>query len=151
MQRVRRGIAIIGGVLSVVYLAMAMKYPMGSLSRPGPRVYPLFVGILLLVSSLGIGLGAKSKPASDQSEWPKGEGQWRMLAVLAASLIYVVALPYLGHLITSAGVMMVVLHVMGMRSWLLKIGLALVIGIGSLYLFSVILGVPLPRGIFQFL
>ena len=74
MQRVRRGIAIIGGVLSVVYLAMAMKYPMGSLSRPGPRVYPLFVGILLLVSSLGIGLGAKSKPASDRVRMAEGRG-----------------------------------------------------------------------------
>jgi putative tricarboxylic transport membrane protein len=145
----RLAVGILGVLVSIIYLAFTLNYPMGGLANPGPGVFPLFVGILLLISSIGISLRVKSGSTSGEAEWPKGKGRARVLAILAACLMYVVALPYLGYLIDIVGVSVVVLHVMGMRSWAVKIGVALVTGILSLLLFNVVLGVQLPQGIIQ--
>ncbi len=145
----RLTLGVIGVLLSIVYLTIGMNYSVGALSRPGPGVFPMFIGILLFVSSIGICLGAKSKSASDGIEWPRGDGRGRILAIVAASVMYVVMLPYLGYLIVCAGITLVVLHVMGMHTWPRKIGVALITGIGSLWFFYVILGVQLPQGIIK--
>jgi hypothetical protein len=47
-----------------------------------------------------------------------------------------------GTLVTLA-----VLQIMRLQGWALKLGFSLAIGLGSYYLFSVLLGVPLPTGI----
>jgi hypothetical protein len=69
-----------------------------------------------------------------------------MLAVMVAALGYAILMKYLGHLLTASLVAVVVLHVMGTKSWLLKILLSVALGGGSLYLFRSLLGIPLPYG-----
>jgi hypothetical protein len=142
-------VGIIGGILSIAYFAIALNYPVGSLPKPGSGIFPLFIGILLFGSSIGIFLEAKSKSSSTKIEWPNAEGRRRIITIVVAALIYVVALPYIGYLIVSTGLTVVVLHVMGMRSWPRKIAVALTIGIASLWLFYVILAVQLPQGIIK--
>jgi putative tricarboxylic transport membrane protein len=142
-------VGVIGGILSIVYLAIALDYPVGVLSRPGPGIFPLIIGILLFISSAGIFWEARSKSSLAKIEWPKAEGRGRLIKITVAAVLYVIALPYLGYLIVSTGLTLVVLHVMGMSSWPRKIAVALAIGIGSLWLFYVILNVQLPRGIFE--
>lgn len=149
MRRALLAMAASGLVLALVYLAEALRYARGTLAEPGPGLYPLLVGTLLVLGSLGIGLEAVVQRAHDGVGWPEGPARWRMLALLAASLGYVILLPYLGHPLAGALVTLVVLHVMGLRRWPLKVGLALVVGLGSHYLFTVVLGVPLPVGIWS--
>lgn len=143
-------LAIVVGLLGLAYMVMGLGYPMGSLARPGPGIFPVFVGILLLLGCVGTGFEAISKPAPTKVDWPKGKERWRILAVISACLIYSVTLLVLGHLLSTTVVISVVLHVMGIRSWFLKIGMGLAIGLGTLYLFSNFLGVPLPKGIIPF-
>ncbi len=144
-------VGVIGGIASIAYLIISLDYPVGALSQPGPGIFPIVVGILLLLSSIGIYLEAKLKSSSDKIEWPDVEGRRRIILIIVATLLYVITLPYLGYLIVSTGLTIVVLHVMGMRSWPRKIVLALAIGIGSLWFFYVILGVQLPQGIIEIL
>ncbi len=145
-----RGYLIIlggGGILGLAYLAGALGYPWGSMAQPGPGLYPFVVGILIVISALGAGLEARVRRLRVRAVWPKGRDRWRVLAVLGSSLAYLLLLPYLGHAFNGTLVALVVLHFTGLRRWTLKIGLALGIGLGSYYLFSSVLNVPLPAGI----
>lgn len=140
-------VAALGAVLAVLYLLEALRYGRGTLDDPGPGLYPLVVGALLLLGSIGAAVEVVVAPSGDAVAWPVGAARGRMIALVAASLGYVLLLPYIGHPLAGTVVTLVALELMGQRGWPLKIGLALAVGLGSHYLFAVVLGVPLPRGI----
>jgi putative tricarboxylic transport membrane protein len=133
-------------LLAALYLAQALYYPWGTAAQPGPAVYLVSVGVLALVGALGTAVEALVKRPQESVEWPSVQGRWRVLTILGASAIYVVTLPVLGQPVCGTLLTLVVLQVMALRGWIFKIGVSLVVGLGSFYLFSVVLGVPLPAG-----
>jgi len=147
MRRALLGTSIVASLLAVAYLAEAMRYPRGTMAQPGPGLFPLAVGVLLLIVAVGSGLEVWLDGTSGDMGWPRGSDALRVLAVLATSLGYVVLLPYVGHPVAATLVTLAVLQVMHVRGWVLKVGLSLGLGLGSYYLFAVVLGVPLPAGI----
>ena len=147
MRRALLGTLIVAMLLAVAYLAEAMRYPRGTMAQPGPGLFPLAVGALMLIAALGTGLEARSRKTWEEMDWPRGLDALRVLGVLAASLGYVLLLPHLGHPVAGTLVTLAVLQMMQLRSWVVKLTLSLVIGLGSYYLFAVLLGVPLPTGI----
>lgn len=138
--------AAVGSLLAIGYLIAGWDYPWGKMAEPGPGVYPLAVGILMLMGAVGLGLEARLRRLRLDAPWPAGAGRWRVLAVLASGLGYALLLPYLGHLIMGTLVSLIVLRVMGLPRWPLCIGLAIAVGLASYYLFAIILDVPLPVG-----
>lgn len=150
MKRALLFLSGITGVLSLIYLGVALTYPVGSLARPGPGVFPLFVAILILLGCLGTFGTSRDGSSEEEVRWPDKHGWGRIVAVTAACLAYVLAITSLGHLLSSTVVTFVVLHVMRMKSWALKVGLAAMIGLVSYFFFATLLGVPLPQGILPF-
>jgi putative tricarboxylic transport membrane protein len=146
MRRAVIAAAAVGVILALVYLLEARRYPWGVPAQPGPGLYPTLVGILMLVSSLGVVVEAASGRGTGRVGWPAGRDLWRLLAILAPTAGYAVLLPYLGHPLAAALLTLVVLHAMGLRRWWVKIGVALAVGLGSQYVFAALLGVPLPTG-----
>lgn len=65
MRRALLGTSIATAVLAVAYLGEAMRYPRGTMAQPGPGLFPLAVGALLLLASLATGLEA----------WPRHRGE----------------------------------------------------------------------------
>ncbi len=147
MQRALLGVDITALILSVLYLIGALGYPMGTWEQPGPGRYPLFVGALLIIASIGSLVTHLLNPVKGELQFPKGRDLGRVVAVTTGAIGYVVLLPYAGHLLASVVTVLVVLQTMGLSSWLFKIGFTIAIALGSYYLFDVILSVPLPRGI----
>lgn len=139
-------VAAIGTAVSVLYLATVPNYSLGTMAEPGPGLYPLVVGSLMLLGFLGVGLEAAWGRSNGGVDWPGRAGRFRIAAVLAACAFYVVSLPHLGHAVAGSLVALVVLQVMGVSSWRASIALALAMGLGSHLLFTVALGVPLPAG-----
>jgi putative tricarboxylic transport membrane protein len=149
MQRTLLGVDIAALILSFLYLWGALDFPRGTMDQPGPGLYPLFVGTLLVIASIGSIVTDLVKPAQGELEIPKGKPLGRGLMVLGASAAYVLLLPYAGHLLSSIVLVFVVLQTMGLTSWPMKIGVTIAIALGSYYLFDILLMVPLPRGIFS--
>jgi putative tricarboxylic transport membrane protein len=147
MQRALLGVDIAALVLSFLYLWGALGFPRGTMDQPGPGLYPLFVGTMLVIASIGSIVTDLVKPAQGELEIPKGKALGRVLIVAGAAAAYVLLLPYAGHLLSSIMLVFVVLHAMGMTSWAMKIGVTIAIALGSYYLFDILLMVPLPRGI----
>lgn len=134
-------------LIGLLYLAEDLRYPLGTLPQPGPGFYPLIIGTLMVIAGVGIGLEGVFQRAQGGIHWPGGRARWRVLAVVMANGIYIFLLPYLGHPACCTILNLVVLQVMGLTGWPLKIGLALTLGLGSHYLFKILLNVPLPSGI----
>ena len=147
MQRALLGVNIIAMVLSILYLVGALGYPMGTAEQPGPGRYPLLVGILLIIASVGNLVYNLLKPATGKLELPVGKDLGRVLAVTGGTGAYIILLPYAGHLLASFVMVFVALQTMGLSSWPMKVGFTIAMALGSYYLFDVILMVPLPRGI----
>jgi putative tricarboxylic transport membrane protein len=139
--------AAVGSVLAIGYLIAGWDYSWGTMAEPGPGVYPLMAGLLMLAGAVGLGLEARLRRFRLDAPWPSGAGRWRVLAVLASGLGYALLLPYLGHPFAGTIVSLIVLRVMGLPRWPLCIGFAIAVGLGSYYLFAIILDVPLPVGI----
>ena len=146
MQKTLLGVDIAALVLSFLYLWGALGYSRGTINQPGPGLYPLFVGVLLVVASIGSIVTDFVKPAQSELEIPKGKDLVRVLTVLGGAVAYGLLLPYAGHLLSSMLTIFVVLHAMKLSSWSLKIGVTILIALGSYYLFDILLRVPLPRG-----
>jgi putative tricarboxylic transport membrane protein len=150
----RKGILITGCIflaLGIVYLIQALQYDIGPSGRPGPALYPIFAAAVLLTGAVGMIVSTWTRPPAGAIDWPTGKEKWRVLAIIAASLFFAFTLEYLGYFLGSALVMLVCLHVMGMRSWLLKICLTLAVTILSFLFFDKLLSVPLPLGFMRFL
>jgi putative tricarboxylic transport membrane protein len=140
------GVTALSVVLAVIYLAEALRYSRGSLADPGPGLYPLLVGALILLGAAGSALEVVRRPTTQEVEWPEPRAGGRLLAILAAVVGYVVALVPLGHAVAGTAAALAILHAMGMRAWWRKGLLALLAGVGSFVLFDVLLDVPLPAG-----
>ena len=148
MHRALLGVDLAALLLSLLYLREgAYSYARGTMAQPGPGVYPILVGVLLVIASIGSLTTDLIKPAQGKLNLPKGRNLGRVLIVTAAMAAYVLLLPYAGHLLSSIMVVFVVLHTIGLSSWPMKIGFTIAIGLGSYYLFDILLQVPLPRGI----
>lgn len=138
-------VALLGSVLAALYMAGAWRLGLGVLDEPGPGLYPLLVGALLLAGAAGTALEAWAR-ATGPAGWPQGVAGRRVLVLVGAVFGYALALPYAGHPLAGSLVTLVGLQVMGLAGWPLKIGLAVAAGLVSHYLFATVLGVPLPRG-----
>jgi hypothetical protein len=147
MRNVLLAVAAAAFAFSFVYAMAARAYPFGSSSSPGPGVYPFGVAILIFLTSIATALEAKRKTSEEKVEWEPGASLWRVLAILGAMILYGVALPYLGYIIASMWIIFAAMQVMGGLRWPLKIVLTLLITVGSYALFGMLLGVPLPAGI----
>ncbi len=143
------GVATVFTLFAIFYLATAVHLPLGTRNQPGPGVYPILVGLLMLGSSLSLLLRALlgRQAVHAPVEWPSGLARWRMLAVAGASAGYILLMPYLGDALAGMGTMLLVLRVMGMRRWLMACALAVGMALTFHYVFVVLLSIPLPRGV----
>ena len=131
---------------AVLYLVEALHYSRGTAAQPGPGLFPLLVGTMMLVGAIATILEAKLAPPESELDWPDRPACWRMLVIVAATLCYIVLLVPLGQPIAGTLTGLLVMQVMGLANWPLKIGLALAMGLGSYLVFTTLLGYPLPAG-----
>ena len=133
-------------VLAIAYLAANRAYSLDSLATPGPGVFPLAAGTLLLGAAVGQAVAAaRARPAtaSSPAEGPAGR---RVLALMAVLVAYPIAAAAIGFLTASFAVVLASSRLLGTRDWLRAAALALGVTAGAHVLFVVWLGVPLPSG-----
>ena len=141
-------IAIILGI--TVTIAGSQLEAMIALDEPGPSLFPMISGVGMAVCGLVMLL---RKPKSDEPEKPfaSKEGWIRMAILFAILVIYVfVGLEYVGYLISTPLLLMVLYYVLADKENKPKIWfcvlLGLVIGVG-LYAFFTSMKISLPKGI----
>ncbi|MBA3309776.1 MAG: tripartite tricarboxylate transporter TctB family protein, partial [Nocardioidaceae bacterium] len=146
--------------IGVILAAAQLKA--GSTTDPlGPRGFPGLLGLGFL--GAGVGLLVKTtlagrRPADDvvsvmdldddeEDEGPAN--RFRLVVAALAVIAYVLLLPYGGFLLTTGAFLAVMIKLQGGAA--LRPFVAMVIGfpVAVFLLFAVILGVPLPSGVFD--
>jgi putative tricarboxylic transport membrane protein len=128
--------------ISYVGAAVLISEPEGQYAVIGPRLFPLVVGVGLVVCSLWIAIQPKDGPALPAIDW------LGMLATAFAFLIYVVVLGRVGFLVATTIFITVESRLLGSRAWRRDVIVGLGITLSVYLLFSVVLGIRLPSGFF---
>jgi hypothetical protein len=132
-------------LIGAVGLWEGLRFPVGSLARPGPAFLPATLSLLLiLVGVVLIAAGGKGRRIGDLG-WHEGRHAGALLGVC---VFIALALERLGWRLTVAVALLFVLLGLERRGLLFGGVLTLIIALGSFYLFNDVLRVPLPRGPF---
>jgi len=146
-------------LLAIGYLFAARRYPLDTLTTPGPGIAPLGSGLALLALAVWLFIVAGSvsparaagglpeirvAPTRPTESAPQRPGSRTALLMCGALVLYAGLLPRLGFLGSSVALVVVSSRLMGLEGWWRPAVLALgVTGVAYL-LFARWLGVPLP-------
>jgi hypothetical protein len=151
-----------GGVLLLLggaYLAIDLRYPLDSLANPGPGLFPLAAGMLLVTLALlqlaqaggtllSLGRAVASRPSTDDPGGTAEDSQAgrRPVLMLAILVVYLLVVSWIGFLTSTFLLVVICSKLMGSRGWSGPVALAAGLALACYLLFSVWLRVPLPAG-----
>ena len=140
--------------VGIGYEAMALSMPLGGFGSPGPGLFPLIVGAALivtaaacliqnLVSAQPAAPGIDDATPSVHTKADTGKA-WLLIAAL---ILYVVALKPLGFPIALTLLMMASTRIFGYRNWPGNVAMSVLVTLIAYVVFVTWLKVPLPLGI----
>lgn len=133
--------------IGIGYLVLAFDLGVGTIEEPGAGLFPVVAGFVcvgFLAADLarcvvtavrrGLDAGAGRVPA-------------RVWLILGAIAVYLLLVGVLGHALTAAVVVAILLALLGARRWWAIVLIGLAAGFGSDLLFTTLLGLRLPLGL----
>lgn len=138
-------------LFGAITAALSLQLPLGTLRLPGSGFFPLALGLALMALAAGHGVKlhlARPKAAPTVAPAaPAADGAARRVVLFVAGVIAAVALlKPLGYVFTSFLLMLVLLQILGLRSWYRSASIALVSAAASWVVFVHWLKIPLPSG-----
>ncbi len=121
-------------------------YGFGSLSRPGPGLYPFFVGLAIVVFAFFTLIG---NVRAVRNVTVLDRGAARTFAIMAATFcLWIAAMPILGYVVVTLVATFVFAKAVKLEGWVKPVALACGTALFIYLLFDVWLYVDLPRGVF---
>ena len=143
-----------GGMIflfGAVTAILSAQMPIGTFRAADSGLFPLCLGILLMVLSAAFMVNAVWAPGERAAEEAGAaeEPGWlgQVVAFLAILVVATLLLNTLGYPVVSFLLMVGLLRVLGSRRWPLNLTLSLMIAAGSYTLFVYLLKIPLPKGV----
>ncbi len=141
---------VTGAVLALAGLLIAWQswqYPMGSVAVPGPGYLPFALGVALACFGALIAASGGNSPTF---QWARFDDAPKALAILAGLAFAALAFERLGYRVTIAVLLLYYLRVLERRPWIPTLALALIVPLGTYYVFARLMRVPLPIGVLGF-
>lgn len=146
-------------IVGLAYLAYAARYPLDTLANPGPGLFPLAVGVLVVALATWQAFRAtQALRGARRGEGPRGGGEpgeglpqeaaseWKPAVMVAILVVYLVGVRWAGFFASTGAIVLACGKLMGAPGWARPILLAFGVLLGCYLLFEVWLKVPLPRG-----
>jgi len=149
----KRDEAIVGMVIflfGAITTLLSLKMDIGTFRNAGTGMFPLFLGVLLMILSslflLRIFFQNKKAPVKGEPivEIPGSTKQ--MIFFLGTMALATLFFNKLGYPLISFLLMLGLLRILGIKRWALNILISFVTAVGSYFLFVQWLKVPLPKG-----
>ena len=149
----KRDEAIVGMVIflfGAITTLLSLKMDIGTFRNAGTGMFPLFLGVLLMILSslflLRIFFQNKKAPVKGEPivEIPGSTKQ--MIFFLGTMALATLFFNKLGYPLVSFLLMLGLLRILGIKRWALNILISFVTAVGSYFLFVQWLKVPLPKG-----
>lgn len=150
-QLVVCGVMVVVGVFLIVD-AMRLTAEFAKVDPVGPKLFPLVVGVGLLVCSILLAVatwrGSVGTPDDGEDIDTSGPSDWRTVGLLVLLFVATVALvDLLGWVIMGALLFGGAATILGNRHWIRNLAIGLGLSLVSFYAFYVGLGIPLSAGI----
>ena len=150
------GVALFLGALGVLVVVQALLLPESLTARGpvGPRAVPLVVGALLVVVAgflaVDVLRGGRGEPEGGEDIELGGGSDWRTIGLLVAAFAAnALLIESLGWPISGAILFWGAAFALGSRHHVRNAVIALVLSVGSWYLFVLALGISLPVGVLR--
>jgi hypothetical protein len=131
--------------LGVVIMMISLTYGFGTFRRPGPGLYPFFIGVsifvfsmVLLISELRSPMGA---PIFDR------KGYKTFLFMIATFCLWILVMPFLGYVIVTLLATYAFGKIMKLEGWWKPLAVSAGTALFIYLLFDYWLYIDLPRGI----
>jgi putative tricarboxylic transport membrane protein len=150
---VKRDEIIVGIVIFLFGAAtvlLSSRMPLGTFRMAGTGMFPLLLGILLMILSgifvlrifsQGAAAKVKKEPSPESSGSPI-----QLILFLGTMVLATLFFNRLGYPLTSFLLMLGLLRILGIKRWGLNILISVVAAVGSYFLFVKWLDIPMPKG-----
>jgi putative tricarboxylic transport membrane protein len=139
-------ILLFGAVTALLSLTM----PLGTFRMAGTGMFPLFLGILLVILSGAfiskILLHGKGEQGKKDAPVESSKSPLQLILFLGAMVLATLFLNPLGYPLISFLLMTALLRILGIKRWRQNIAISLVTAAGSYFLFVKWLDIPMPKG-----
>lgn len=143
-------------VFGAITAALSLQLPLGVPRMPGSGFFPLALGLALMALAAGHGVQLyRARPKAAAPETPAapaasgGDGATQRVVLFVAGVIAAVALLQpLGYALSGFLLMLVLLQILGIRSWYASLAISLVSAAACYVVFVRWLQIPLPSGWF---
>lgn len=138
--------SIVWTILGVMICIGSTSMRLGSLSNPGPGLFPFIIGsAIVLVSISQVIVHAFKKPEAGHF-WQNRQGVKGVIIVLVLLSFYALALMHLGFSLCTFLFFVAILKTLGRKSWTYALLTGLIISLFSYMVFVVWLKINLPKG-----
>jgi putative tricarboxylic transport membrane protein len=138
-------------LFGAVTVGLSLQIRVGTLRAPGSGFFPFYLGLLLILLAAihlaQLWRGTRSLPGGDEGAASRGSWQ-RVLLFLAAIALGTGLLPVLGYPLVAFLLMVLLLHILGVRGWSRLVAIALCTAGVCYVLFVRWLQIPLPTAAF---
>jgi putative tricarboxylic transport membrane protein len=139
-------IFLFGGITALLSLRM----PIGTFRMPGTGMFPLFLGILLMILSgafiLKIFFQGREGQVKKEASIESSESPIQLILFLGTMALATLFFDRLGYPLTSFLLLVALLRILGVKRWGLNILISVVTAVGSYFLFVKWLDIPMPKG-----
>jgi putative tricarboxylic transport membrane protein len=143
-------VGIVIFLFGLITTFLSLKMPIGTFRMAGSGMFPLLLGILLMILSgifvskiffQGKAAEIKKEPSPESSESPM-----QLILFLGTMVLATLFFNRLGYPLISFLLVLGLLRILGIKRWGLNILISGVTAVGSYFLFVKWLSIPMPKG-----
>ena len=142
------GIVIL--LFGAITTLLSLKMDLGTFRMAGTGMFPLCLGILLMILSgvfiLRILLQGKEEQGKKEASVESSESSIQLILFLGTMALATLFFNRLGYPLASFLLMVALLRILGIKRWGLNILISVATAVGSYFLFVKWLDIPMPKG-----
>ena len=132
-------------ILGVAIIGISLAYGFGTFKRPGPGLYPFFIGISIFVFSIALLIwklrSQKSEPLLDREEIKT------FLFMTATFCLWIIVMAFLGYVVVTLLATFAFCKIMKLEGWRKPLAVSAGTALFIYLMFDYWLYIDLPRGI----
>jgi len=153
VESLKKDEALVGLIIflfGLITTVLSLKMPIGTFRMAGTGMFPLFLGILLMILSgtsvLRIIFQGKEEQVEKEASIESSESPMQLILFLGTMALATLFFNRLGYPLTSFLLMVALLRILGIKRWGQNILISVVTAVGSYFLFDKWLDIPMPKG-----
>ncbi len=135
--------------LGIVALAGSVRLGFGSLSQPGPGLFPFFAGLMIVIAAPIAIVSAIVRRGSKSELVLKKGGLGTLGGLVVVFAGWILAMPVLGYVVVTFVAVLALAKLLDLDGWLKPLALSVATSLATYILFDCLLYLDLPRGLFS--